>query len=655
MPSLTASSCARLAEMILLLLLIGCLFCPCAQSEEEDAPAQPPLLVQEVTIDALPEGSPLGSGKASVIFEAYFPEGTKGYRFLDSTGTKVRANTVSRKGSKVLIHLNACPGDKLTLEAMRTPVRNSPALHKNGLFRVSKPYSGKEVKDAGAFLAEWRAGGTEHAAVEKQVFSGANTLGPNRNCLTAFNGFIDIAEAGIYIFTTASTDASFILIDGHVVAAAPGRHDVYSCLRGEHSGSVKLTKGVHAFNYYHANGRDDYFAIAALRPSDTRQEVLPPQAFTPFLGASAKTISGADPPRWQHTGTIEIDGMQLREVTLGDGRKIYFYDDKQRRIGSYTIVCGRDSAPAPQSQASLQAMVKSACTVAKTEPPTPEGSRFLANALFAYNLEAEAIAFLKESVAGENSTLSDSEAMRFARRLLYERLCAAERYDESAELWKALAERRGGAFRLEYARVLFYFLARADEAAEELARLSTEELEALPPPASYRAKLLSADILLATEGFTAAAEAYDAMTPLEKYDAEGNGYDVVPGLPDAPGPAMAAFLTSQRGGNPSETMLFLSRLEELQPQCRLDADLMTKKYTLAARQKRTRYAASLARRVMLLQPRAERAAETLLYLAKNTAASGDKAAARKMLREVLEKYPVTAAALQAEKALAEMK
>ncbi len=225
----------RIFCAILALLTGLCLFKPqmlCA--EEEAAPQASPLLVQELKVDGT-EGQ-----RASVLYEVCLPEAVKGYRILDASGALARASTVSRRGSQVLIHFNAYPGETVRLEALGETVRNTPAVLRNGLLRSVKPYGGKEVKTVTDFWAQWRAGGTERTRVESQVFSGANPFGPNRNALTVFNGFINIAEHGLYVFVTASTDASFLLIDGMVVAAAPGRHDVYSTLRGQRQGAVQL-------------------------------------------------------------------------------------------------------------------------------------------------------------------------------------------------------------------------------------------------------------------------------------------------------------------------------------------------------------------------------------------------------------------------------
>ena len=640
----------RISCAIFLLLVGLCLFKSQpvhAEGEGEAAPSAAPLLVQELKVDG-------ESGqRASVLYEVCLPEGVKGYRIVDANGTPARASTISRQGSQVLIHFNAYPGETVRLEALGETVRNTPAVLRNGLLRSAKPYGGKAVQNVNEFWAQWRAAaGTERCRVESQVFSGANPFGKNRNTLTVFNGFINIAEHGLYVFVTASTDASFLLIDGNAVVAAPGHHDVYSTLSGQRQGAVRLAKGEHAFTYCHANSRDDFFAIAAILVGEKRMEVLPASAFTPFLGVTAKTVVGETPPTWKHTATLEIDGHQLREVILGDGRRLFFYDDKMKRLGDYTVVCDHDPAPMPLKPAMQNALIAAACQAVKEEAPTPEGCRFLASALVAYDLEKPALQFLQDMAV--NTALADADAMCLCRRMLSERLCGeGERFQEAAAIWRLYAQARGKAFSVECARLLFYGLDDISAAAEALAGL---DAETLPAPALQRLRILEADMALQTRGLAEAASLYDeipALGPRTEEDGLADGYEVAPGLPTQASLALAAALNADSRNRPVDAWRFLERLEELRPACRLEPALAARKYKLAARLKRPRLAARLVRRLLLLNPPPNIAADARLYLAQQAIAAGDKAQGRRMLKELVDAYPATAAALQAEKLLAE--
>lgn len=68
--------------------------------------------------------------------------------------------------------------------------------------------------------------------------------------LSQYQGTLRIARPGLYRFFTSSQDCSFLLIDGKLVVAAPGRHGPVhdSRIKGE----VNLSAGAHEFRYLHA-------------------------------------------------------------------------------------------------------------------------------------------------------------------------------------------------------------------------------------------------------------------------------------------------------------------------------------------------------------------------------------------------------------------
>jgi len=70
--------------------------------------------------------------------------------------------------------------------------------------------------------------------------------------LSRYRGRLRIERAGRYGFFTSSRDASFLLIDGKQVVAAPGRHGPIRQARPGTMGSVQLSAGPHLFEYYHA-------------------------------------------------------------------------------------------------------------------------------------------------------------------------------------------------------------------------------------------------------------------------------------------------------------------------------------------------------------------------------------------------------------------
>ena len=101
---------------------------------------------------------------------------------------------------------------------------------------------------------------------------------PTTPVLTRFTGFLHIRKAGLYRLYTSSRDASWLLIDGKQAVAWPGRHRAIG--RGRYFGDVKLSGGVHRFEYHHVATGDGLTAVAAWKPPGAKKiAVIPPEAF----------------------------------------------------------------------------------------------------------------------------------------------------------------------------------------------------------------------------------------------------------------------------------------------------------------------------------------------------------------------------------------
>jgi tetratricopeptide (TPR) repeat protein len=104
--------------------------------------------------------------------------------------------------------------------------------------------------------------------------------------LSRYSGFLDIFKPGTYGFFTSSQDASFLLIDGKLVVAAPGRHPpVHRAFRGSRQ-DVKLSRGLHKFEYYHAAAGSEAVMAAAWEVEPTEEKPrapmpLPSEVFHP--------------------------------------------------------------------------------------------------------------------------------------------------------------------------------------------------------------------------------------------------------------------------------------------------------------------------------------------------------------------------------------
>jgi TolA-binding protein len=148
---------------------------------------------------------------------------------------------------------------------------------------------------------------------------GFNPLGPPNDVLVRFTGWLGCPEDGEYEFATNSWDASFLLVDGKVIAEWPGWHDPIGGAEGHHSGKVTLAKGRHKVEYVNVT-RDKGFGCAAgwKPPSAKRIAPIPHSAWIGGLGTASLGYveSRAGGPMadfgWQVTSDL---GLEDRGVT----------------------------------------------------------------------------------------------------------------------------------------------------------------------------------------------------------------------------------------------------------------------------------------------------------------------------------------------------
>lgn len=101
--------------------------------------------------------------------------------------------------------------------------------------------------------------------------------------LSRYSGSLDVEKPGTYGLFISSQDAGFLLIDGRMVAAAPGRHGPASEATPTNRHEVYLSKGTHPLEFYHAAAGADAVMSAAweLPPLGVRPHprAIPPEAF----------------------------------------------------------------------------------------------------------------------------------------------------------------------------------------------------------------------------------------------------------------------------------------------------------------------------------------------------------------------------------------
>ncbi len=116
------------------------------------------------------------------------------------------------------------------------------------------------------------------------VFHAANPFSLKREpFLSRYSGQLHLSKGGTYGLYTSSQDCSFLLIDGKLVASAPGRHGPLYRARLPKRHDVTLQAGTHSFEYYHAAAGSSAMMVVDCEvdpgPKPKRPVVIPPEVF----------------------------------------------------------------------------------------------------------------------------------------------------------------------------------------------------------------------------------------------------------------------------------------------------------------------------------------------------------------------------------------
>ena len=224
----------------------------------------------------------VGGAPVTATTTVFLDDRFTGFTLSDAQGVNRPFSLLNRAGSLCAIHFDAVPGENLALSPSTTAGLPPPGLgHRSGLSHFARGYDGRAVTTAAQFEELWKNAPFQGGRFAEHVYSAFNPFGPNSNTLHRFDGFLQINKAGLTAFCVASTDASFLFIDGREIAAWPGLHPVKGGLDGSKRGTVNLQPGAHAFTFLHANSGPDSFAIAAMvPPGEKRHVVIGPEYFT---------------------------------------------------------------------------------------------------------------------------------------------------------------------------------------------------------------------------------------------------------------------------------------------------------------------------------------------------------------------------------------
>ena len=597
------------------------------------------LFTREITIG--------GEGKEerSAALTFFVPDRVAGYRLVDHGGSVRPMTVIGREGGKIDAFFNARPGEKLILEYHDSPVQSPAAEQKSGLLHLYKEFKGEAVHSLQQFQRLWRNSLRMRAGWEKRLYLGGNKLGNARHSLNLYRGIIRISRPGRYTFHTASTDASFLLIDGKEIARYPGNHWIGPAQTGRFKGDVELSAGLHRIEYFHANNQWSYFVIAACsRPGDRKMTILPEKMFLPLLPVTQdrlKNEDGSDAAdlSWKRTGTIDLDGRQMQELTFSNGEILYRFSPGPFHKNGYTIYLGYHFAAPFVSEQEGRRMLLGAMKQDEVQPLDATGYRFLADAIPQFKMKELSSRFY-DRILYFGARMPKDAVFKFYRTMMMDDDLAAERYEKIEKDLNRMLNQSSDHARLELSRLLFYCMDRRKEAEVEFRKIQPEKLTA-DFQRNYR--ILEADMALFFKGYDAALELYRKMESVsrkmserEKLEADGNLV------------SLRNALVTRRYRDATD---YLARVENARPEIRLNPEIMWLKSQFLAKQGRVRLAAYWAEAVRKLQPSSGTDAAAALFLARDLLRRGKTDRAHPLLKEIAARYPKSMEAIAAEKLL----
>jgi tetratricopeptide (TPR) repeat protein len=160
---------------------------------------------------------------------------------------------------------------------------------------------------------------------------GHNPFGPQEDICRTFTGWALCPTQGRYTFALASRNASFLLVDGELIAEQPGSHGVNP--RSYTRAQVQLTAGLHEVKLYHLSSAGAPLSMVAWRiPGGDGLVPMGPGAFAAFARAApgpmqdfGRDVSVDFLP--QHVNEAFADGWyyqryRFEAMRTGRGRKM---------------------------------------------------------------------------------------------------------------------------------------------------------------------------------------------------------------------------------------------------------------------------------------------------------------------------------------------
>jgi len=200
-----------------------------------------------------------GGNEETVVFR--FCDGghsTADLVVADSTGKPLPAHLLwGKRGGDTVVAFNAskAQGEVAVYYGGGSSGGASPAgdwRPKLSLLLYTLPIPGGALESHKPIAAGLKRDNVYGVGFVDKIWHGQNPFGPETDFASAYVGYLNIEKSGTYKIFTASTDASFVLLDGKPLVEWPGRHDANAGTSGQHGANVHLTKGQHKIEYYHA-------------------------------------------------------------------------------------------------------------------------------------------------------------------------------------------------------------------------------------------------------------------------------------------------------------------------------------------------------------------------------------------------------------------
>ena len=633
--------------------------------------AAKPLFMREVAVG--------GNSKIKLTtkLQFYIPASCAGYRLLHKHSKVYPATEYKRHGSLVKIYFSARSGDKFHLAFYKNKIENPKQKQISGVLRRVRKFNGKNVRNFQMFKDLWEQGDVEGSRFEKRIYSGWNPFGPKGNSLHWYSAFINIPTSGKWTFFAASTDASFILIDGKLVVNSPYRKWVRSGQEGKIRGSIELTKGIHHLDYLHANNNSSYcYAIAAILPPGTKKRkyhIIPETSYTKILTATAgplQTFSRRDTSdfKWQSADMIEIEEQRMFVVhfkarfkkflqwSLGEKAQEfnYFYFREGEYPVSLKCNLGEISQNIsvnyqymlkPIGSDKLKKYIKEALTQEKQYGIQREGYAFLAAALVKMKMLNEAEIFYKRLLAKQNSKSVPPEiTFKLFNDLVFHKLLKEERLSEAEKQLRKLLKmihspQLLSTANLSYAELLFYYLGKNKEAEKRFNNIKINNLTT--DDQKHRYRLLEADLTLMAKGFELAEKLYAKIkTSKAASIPERRKQLLISG-------SLIAIRNCYILKKYESALEHIEKLESIYPEIRLKASYLLLKARILDKLKRPQRAAQILLRLLETNPSINTTAAANLELTQFYLKKEQYLSARQRLNNILKIAPRTREAAEA--------